>query len=48
MDFHITNINVTTKGDIGDEAKMVLKKNVKKEMEKKLEGLLEEIRELDR
>lgn len=40
MDFHITNVNITKKGEIGDKAKMVLKKNVKKEIEKKLTGLL--------
>ena len=48
MDFHITNVNVTKKGEIGDQAKMVLKKNVRKEIENKLTGLLEEIREIDR
>lgn len=48
MDFHVTNVNVSKKGEIGDKARQLLKKNVKKEIEKKLEGLLDEIRELDK
>ena len=51
MDFCITNINISKKDNIKldyDKIKMILKKNIKKEIENKLDGLLEEIRELDR
>lgn len=47
FDFHIPNVGLTKKGEIGEKARQLLKKCLKDEVIKLLGGFSEEIRDLD-